>query len=176
MTVGIVIFLCLSLGAFIILSIKKQSSKNHEYAVTEQFNVLTENLWEIITNYENQPKWRSDLIKVEKVINKKGSEIWKETDIKKQQIEWESFIEIMNRKLVRKTVSENIAVNSIHIYELKPYGEVSLLTLIEITQVDNVFLRWIKYMFMSQTSELSQYVKDLRIKINNDAANKTSNI
>jgi hypothetical protein len=176
MTVGIVIFLCLSLGAFIILSIKKQSSKNHEYAVTEQFNVLTENLWEIITNYENQPKWRSDLIKVEKVINKKGSEIWKETDIKKQQIEWESFIEIRNRKLVRKTVSENIAVNSIHIYELKPYGEVSLLTLIEITQVDNVFLRWIKYMFMSQTSELSQYVKDLRIKINNDAANKTSNI
>lgn len=176
MTVGIAIFFCLSLGAFAILIIKKQSLKNHEYVVTEQFNVLTENLWGIITNYENQPKWRSDLIKVEKVLNKKGNEIWKETDIKNQQIEWESFIEIRSRKLVRKTVSENIAVNSMHIYEVKPYGEVSLLTLIEITQVNNVFLRWIKYMFMRQTSELSQYAEDLRVKINSDAANRTSNI
>ena len=176
MAILIVTLLCLGFVTLTIIVIKNQLAKSYEYTVTEQFNTPAENLWEIITNYENQLMWRNSLIKIEKVINKKGSDIWKETDIKGQQIEWESFIEIRNKKLVRKTVNENIAVNLIHTYELKPFGEVSLLTLTETTQVENVLYRWIQYIFTSATSELGQYIKDLRMKINNDMANRTNNV
>ena len=82
---------CISFITFAVLIFKRQSSGSSKYTVTEQFNVTSEYLWQIITDYEMQPLWRSGLVKVEKIVNNKGRDIWKETDVNGQQIEWESF-------------------------------------------------------------------------------------
>ena len=91
-----------------------------------------------------------------------------------QQIEWESFAHLRNRKLVRNTVSEDMSVISTHTYELKPFGEICVLTLTEVTQANNLILKWIKYNFSGATSELGQLIRDLREKVNNDIADRTN--
>ena len=167
---------CISFVTFTILIFKRKSSGPYKYTVTEQFNATGEHLWNVITDYENQPLWRNGLIKSEKIINSKGSDIWKETDVKGQEIEWESFTEVRNRKVVRKTLNQDMSVISTHTYEIKPFGEISLLTATEVTDVNNVLLGWIKHIFVGATSELRQYIKDLKTKINHDIVHGANNI
>lgn len=174
MTLIILTIFCISFITFTVLVFKRQSSGSNKYTVTEQFNVTSEYLWQIITDYETQPLWRNGLLKIEKVVNSKGRDIWKETDVNGQQIEWESFAHLRNRKLVRNTVSEDMSVTSTHTYELKPFGEICVLTLTEVTQANNFILKWIKYNFSGATSELGQLIKDLKEKVNNDIANRTN--
>jgi len=174
MTLIIVTIFCISFITFTIVIFKRQSSDSNKYTITEQFNVTNEYLWHIITDYKAHPLWRKDLVKVEKVINVKGRDIWKETDVDGQQIEWESFVHVRNKKLVRKTISEDMSVISTHTYELKPFGEICLLTLTEVTLVNNFLLKWIKYNFSGATSELAQLIKDLKEKVNNDIVNRTN--
>ncbi len=174
MTLIILTMFCISFITFAVLIFKRQSSGSSKYTVTEQFNVNSEYLWQIITDYETQPLWRNGLVKVEKIVNSKGRDIWKETDVNGQQIEWESFAHLRNRKLVRNTVSEDMSVISTHTYELKPFGEICVLTLTEVTQANNLILKWIKYNFSGATSELGQLIRDLREKVNNDIADRTN--
>ena len=114
MTLIIVTIFCISFITFTIVIFKWKSSDSNKYTVTEQFNVTNDYLWHIITDYETHPLWRKDLVRVEKVINVKGRDIWKETDVNGQQIEWESFAHVRNKKLVRKTISEDMSVISTH--------------------------------------------------------------
>tara|TARA_B100001146_G_scaffold170627_1_gene151464 strand:- start:1611 stop:2141 length:531 start_codon:yes stop_codon:yes gene_type:complete len=176
MTLIISTIFCISFVTFTILIFKRKPSGPYKYTVTEQFNATSEHLWNVITDYENQPLWRNGLIKSEKIINSKGSDIWKETDVKGQEIEWESFTEVRNRKVVRKTLNQDMSVISTHTYEIKPFGEISLLTATEVTDVNNVLLGWIKHIFVGATSELRQYIKDLKTKINHDIVHGANNI
>ena len=63
---------------------------------------------------------------------------------------------------------------STHTFELKPYGEISLLTLTEETEINKLMFRLIKYSFSGATSELVQFIKDLKTKVNNDIVNRTN--
>ena len=174
MTLIIITIFFISFVTFGLLILKQNYKGTYKYTVTEQFNVTCEQLWNTITDYEAQPMWRKGLVKAEKVVTSKSRDIWRETDIKGQYIEWESFAQIRGRKLIRKTINQNMPMISTHTYELKPYGEISLLTVTEVTEVNNFIFRLIKYSFSSTTSELVQFIKDLKAKINNDIVNRTN--
>ena len=174
MVLIIVTIFFISFVTFGILILKQNYQGTYKYTTTEQFNVTCEQLWNAITDYEKQPLWREGLIRTEKVITSKSRDIWKETDVNGQQIEWESFALVRNRKLVRKTINQTMPIISTHTFELKPYGEISLLTLTEETEINKLMFRLIKYSFSGAPSELVQFIKDLKTKVNNDIVNRTN--
>jgi len=137
----------------------------HEAMRTANFHVPASQIWNLISNYELAPTWRTDVKSVEKIVAKDGSPIWREINKAGEVIEYGTAESIPEQKLVRKIVSETLPFGGQWEFRLSYEGSTSHLTIIEKGEVYNPVFRFVSKFIMGHTATIDQYMKALKNKL-----------
>lgn len=132
------------------------------------FNQSPSEVWALITNFSDQATWRTDLTHIERLPNRPGLEMWKETDRHGQSLEIETVGKVPPRRLVRRIANDNHPFSQTWTMEVAAYGEVTALTITEENRINNPVFRFISWLIMSQATAIDEYLCDLGKRIGTD--------
>ena len=132
------------------------------------FNRSPSEIWALITNFSDQPSWRTDLTHIERLPNRAGLEMWKETDRHGQSLEIETVGKVPPQRLVRRIANDNHPFSQTWTMEVATYGEVTSLTITEENRIDNPVFRFISWLIMNQAATIDEYLCNLGKRIGTD--------
>ncbi len=134
---------------------------DHQADVTAHLDAPPDSLFAVITDYQNYPLWRKELLRVEMLPPRDSIQTWREFD------EWESNWAYEATKVdppthVTITIAEPKSdVQGSWTISIVPEGEGSSVNVIEEGAVNNVFFRFIGRLFYSQTATIESYLTSL---------------
>ncbi|MGL1921262.1 MAG: SRPBCC family protein [Hyphomicrobiales bacterium] len=122
-------------------------------------------VWELITNYSDMPKWRKELLKVERVTAANGTEIWQEFENESESFDFETVSQIEGIKLVRKIVGDRTDFGGTWTFALETEGAKTKLTITENGEVYNILFRFVSKFIMGHYSSMNKYISQLEAHI-----------
>ena len=129
------------------------------------FNHRPETLWEIIADFQSQTVWRDGLVKVERLPNKNGRQIWRETVNQEPPLTLETVESIPPRRLVRRLSDQRVSFEHSWTLEIGEYGEVTSLTITENNEIHNPIFRFMSRISIKRTGDIDKYIKSLGKKL-----------
>ena len=163
MAIGIIIA-----ASAVIAIVGSMLPQKHSISRMAHFNRKPAEIWEIITNYADQVSWRTDLRRVERLPDRRGRQIWQETDKRGQALEFETVESVAPRRLVRRIANENLRFGGSWTYAIGEFGEVTALTITEDGEVNNPILRFLSRFVIGQTASIDEYLRALGKKLGVD--------
>ena len=142
--------------------------KEHSVSRMAHYNRSPADIWEVITDYAGQVAWRSDLLRVERLPNRGGREVWQETDKRGQALDFETVESNSPRHLVRRIANENLQFGGAWTLDISDFGEVTSVTITENGEVYNPVFRFISRFIIGQTATIDGYLRDLGTKLGVD--------
>jgi hypothetical protein len=121
-------------------------------------------IWSALVDIEAYPSWRSDLEKVELLPARDGHPMWRET-VDRQPVLMERMEEVPEQRMVGRIADTTLPFGGYWIYELRPDGEGSALTITERGEVYNPIFRFVNRFIMGQGTSLERYLRDLGGKL-----------
>jgi hypothetical protein len=152
----------------LVVTIGSMLPRVHHVSRRAHFNFSPVEIWEIITDYAGQASWRTDVRRVERLPDRNGHPVWRETDRRGQALEIESVESVAPLWLVRCIVNENLAFGGSWTYELGEYGEVTSVTVTEDGEVYKPVFRFINRFIIGQTATIDAYLRALAKRLGVD--------
>ena len=157
----LVIIILITIFSLIMVAVSKSVSEQYEVSSMAYYNCDIKKLWGLVTDFPNQSTWRTGIIKVEKISDMSGRNIWKEFNSNGQVMKIETSEYSPVRRLVRRLINENEDGEIIWIYDFAEVGEVSTLTVSEQGKLLNPILKLISKFNSSKTKVLNMYFQDI---------------
>src|SRR5215813_1051300 len=79
-----------------------------------------QSVWRAISDFANQPEWRSDLKRVERLPDRNGNEVWVEELRRGMKIPLETIESYPNHRLVRRIADDGLPFCGVWEYNLTP--------------------------------------------------------
>ena len=135
--------------------------EHHVASKTLTLRQSPETVWQVITDFANQPKWHPDMKSVERLPDHNGHAVWQEEmsgmKIPLETLETEAF-----KKLVRRIASDDLGFGGDWEYVLTPTIEGGCqLTVTEYGKVPNPLFRFLSKYVFGQTATIEKYLKAL---------------
>ena len=151
----------LALVVALVAGIGAALPRAHSVSRRAQFNRSQRDVWRVITDFGQQVAWRKDLRNVERLPNKGGLEVWRETDRRGQSLTFETIESVPPRRLVRRIADEDLGFGGSWAFDVEEVGEVTAVTIREDGEVYNPFFRFVSRVIMGQTATIDSYLKAL---------------
>lgn len=161
--VGLGIGLVVLIG--VVVGIGALLPEKHRATQSARFGVTGDQLWEIITDFDDYPSWRSGVSKVERLPDMNGNPVWKETDSKNEGIPFETVESAPNTRLVRRIADSTLPFGGTWSFELAPATDGVTLTITEDGEVYNPIFRFVSRFIMGHASSIHGYLNDLGTKV-----------
>ncbi len=158
----------LALLAALIGGIGAALPKAYSVSRRVQFNRSRWDVWKTITDYQQQVTWRDDLGHVERLSNRNGMEVWRETGRRRQPLVFETVESAPPRRLVRRIADEGLAFGGSWAFDIEEVGEVTVVTVTEEGEVYNPFLRFVSRVIVGQAAAIDGYLRALGEKLGAD--------
>jgi len=146
---------------FLLITISKSVSEQYEVSSMAYYNCNLKKLWDLVTDFANQATWRTGIIKVEKISDMSGRNIWQEFNSNGQVMKIETLEYSPMRRIVRRLINENEGGEIIWVYDFAEVGEISTLTVSEEGKLLNPILKLISKFNSSKTKVLNMYFQDI---------------
>ncbi|MCC6675859.1 MAG: SRPBCC family protein [Phycisphaerales bacterium] len=117
-------------------------------------------VWALVSDLAGVPAWWPYLSKVERLADRNGREVWKETRANRWSIPLETMESIPGRRLVRRIADEDLAFGGEWVYEIEPSEGGSLVTVTERGEVKKPVLR-VFTLFGKKRAGIDSYLKAL---------------
>ncbi len=140
----------------------------HSVSRMAQYNRSPEDIWDVMTDFANQTGWRNDVLRVERLPDRNGRQLWQETDKRGQAMTLETVEATRPRRLVRRIADENQQFGGQWTYEVGDYGEVTSLTVTEDGEIYNPVFRFFSRVITGQTATIDQYLRALGSRLGVD--------
>jgi len=128
-----------------------------------------EEVWNVVSDYAAAPSWHPEIKAVERLADKGGHDVWRETDRRGYPVQLETLEAVAPRRLVRAITDEGGPFSGQWEFEIEPMEDGSRVTLTERGQVPNPFFRLMFHLFMTPSFYIEIYLKALAAKLG-DAA------
>ena len=155
-------------GSALIVGIGALLPKRHSVSRMAHFNRSAQEIWKVITDFGDQASWRTDISRVERLSDRAGRPVWRETDRRGQSLEIETVESVAPRRLVRRIMNENLPFSGSWTMEVANFGEVTSLTITEDGEVRNPVFRFLSRFITGQTATIDQYLRSLASKLGVD--------
>lgn len=143
--------------------------RSHSVTRRAQFNRSRGDVWKTITDYRRQVTWRDDVSYVERLPNRDGMEVWRETGRRRRTLVFETVESNPPRRLVRRIANEDLAFGGSWAFDVEEIGEVTVVTVTEEGEVYNPFLRFVSRVIVGQAAAIDGYLRALGEKLGADA-------
>ena len=150
---GIVVFV---IGSFL--------PENHVASKTLTLKQSPETVWQVLTDFANQPKWHSEMKSVERLADRNGHEVWQE-EMSGMKIPLETLQVEAPKKLVRRIAADDLGFGGDWEYTLAPTGDGGCkLTITENGKVPSPLFRFMSKYVFGHTATMEAYMKALAAK------------
>lgn len=160
MTILIVLLLSLIAVVALIALVGSILPKGHVVSMTAAYRQLPESLWNVLTDVERYPSWRSGVDRVEIVSTGGAGAVWREFGrfgaVTMERVE----VTGMQRCVVR-IADTNLAFGGRWIYRIEPTAEGSRLTVTEEGEVYNPIFRFLSRFIFGHTKTIEEYLISL---------------
>lgn len=147
---GIIIFL---IGSFL--------PEDHVASKTLTLRQPPETVWQVISDFANQPKWNPEMKSVERLPDRNGHAVWQE-EMSGMKIPLETLETEAPKKLVRRIASEDLGFGGDWEYIITPTIEGgSQLTITERGKVPNALFRFMSKYVFGHTATMEKYMTAL---------------
>lgn len=137
--------------------------KGHVATRTIRLRQKPATIWEVITNFEAAPSWRTDLTKVERAANQNGHPVWVEIG-KNGRMPLEIEVFEPPRRMVTRIADPNLPFGGTWTFEIAEAGGGGTVAITERGEVYNPIFRFISRVFMDPASTIESYQKALAKK------------
>jgi len=135
----------------------------HTVSRTVTLRQRPDEVWRILTDYENSPSWRTDISKVEVLPARDGRLCWRE--IKgSDAITYVREEEDPPRRLVTRIADKNLPFGGSWSYEISPAPQGSTLTVTENGEVYNPIFRFVSRFVMGHYASIDAFLGALQRK------------
>jgi len=135
--------------------------KAHVASRLERFRSPPAMLWDLIAG---PPTWRPNIRTYDKLPERGGRPVWKETDKHGQSITFERVVSTPPRTMVNR-IDPGLPFGGTWTYDLQPDQGGTLLTITEHGEVYNPFFRFVSRYILGHTATIDEYMQALRAKL-----------
>jgi uncharacterized protein YndB with AHSA1/START domain len=118
-------------------------------------------VWQVITDFANAPAWRGDVLRVERMPDRNGHDVWRETYQGNMGIQLETVEAVAPQRLVRLIADEKGPFSGRWEFALAETGSGSRVTITEHGVIPNPFFRLMARLFMDPAQYLEKYLRAL---------------
>ena len=145
-----------------------------EHTITRriQLKQSAEELWNTITDHENEPNWQPQLELVKRLPDRDGQEVWqlKLKGAGNPVMTVQTIVKQAPYKYVQAIADEKKVFDGRWEITLKPIHAATEVILTEIARINNPVFRGLYHLFGNQAMYLDQYLKALAVKYNETVA------
>ena len=138
--------------------------KAHVVSRSLNIHAPPEKIWQVISDFQSVPTWHPGVIRAERLPDRDGREVWRETYKGGHPIKLETTELLPPRRLVRSMADANGPFTGQWEFELTPADEGCRLTITEKGEVARPLSRLVFRWFMSPAMYLEKYLKALAAK------------
>jgi uncharacterized protein YndB with AHSA1/START domain len=124
-----------------------------------------EEVWQVISDFAAVPSWHPELKTVERLPDRNGHEVWRETDRRGYPVQLETIEALAPLRLVRHISDEDGPFSGQWEFDVQPAAQGSRITLTERGQIPNPFFRLMFWAFMTPAFYLEMYLRALATKL-----------
>jgi hypothetical protein len=124
-----------------------------------------EEVWKVIADFPAVPAWHPEVKTVERLADRDGHEVWRETDRRGYPVQLETVEALAPLRLVRQIADVDGPFVGQWEFDIQPLGDGSRVTLMERGQIANPFFRVMFWAFMTPTFYLEMYLRALAQKL-----------
>lgn len=135
--------------------------KRHVASRAVRLKQPPEEVWKVVTDFAAAPAWHRAVQQVERLADKDGHEVWRETYAGGYPIVLETKEAVPPRRLVRSIADESGPFTGRWEFALSPEDGGTRVTLTEHGEVRNPFFRFMARAFMDPAAYLELYLKAL---------------
>ncbi len=126
--------------------------------------------WSVITDHAEDPAWRGDVARTERLADAHGHPVWRDHFKNGQSMSYETAESIPNEKLVRVILDSGGPFGGTWTYQLKPEGVGTRITITEDGWVSNPIFRVVGKFVIGYHATLEGYLKNLAARCGEDTA------
>jgi hypothetical protein len=123
-----------------------------------------EAVWQVVTDFAQQPKWFSEVTSVERLPDQNGRARWREKFGGNMEATLEVIEERPPQRIVRKIVGDNLPFGGQWEYEIKPLASGSQITVTERGFVRNPLFRFMSRFVFGHSTTIEKYLRSLAAK------------
>jgi uncharacterized protein YndB with AHSA1/START domain len=135
--------------------------KTHRVARAIRTAKSPEEVWAVITDFPASPGWHKGIMKVERLPDVDGREVWRETYKSNYPIKLATTEAVPPRRLVRTIADEKGPFSGRWEFDLSAEGSGTRVTITEVGEVPNPFFRFMARKFMDPALYLEAYLTAL---------------
>lgn len=166
-TVGVLVALIL-----IVLVIGWSLPVKHRATADATINASPDSLYQLITDVDRIPEWRSSVKSVERLPDGAGKKRFREVG-GNGSILYEIQNAVPNQRLVTKIADPSLPFGGSWTYELSPQGDSTTLRITEDGEVYNPIFRFVSRFVMGHTATINKYLDDVRHHFDKTSASGT---
>lgn len=135
--------------------------KEHRASRSRVFSSSPEEVWNVVSDFDNSSGWRKQLKKVEALPSRNGHAMWKEIDQGGEAISYETLELVPQKKIVRKIADEKLPFGGTWTIEIKPENQGTRVSIVEDGVVYNPVFRFVSKFILGHTRSMDNYLADL---------------
>jgi hypothetical protein len=120
-------------------------------------------IWDAINDHANEPKWRTDIERVESLGDRNGKPVWKEIYKDGNTLELATTESKPPTRMVRE-IAEQGPFSGRWEIDITPTPQGSNVTVTEIGRIPNPVFRFVSKYIMGQTTQMEKYLTNLAKK------------
>ena len=142
--------------------------ERHIASRTVRYQQTPEAVWQVITDYAAIPSWWDWSQKVERLPDREGHEVWRETNKFGDTVTMETIESDPPSKLVRKIVGEDLPFGGTWIWVVQPVGGGCTVTITEHGEIYNPFFRFMARFVLGYRGTMDTYLTALGQKFGDE--------
>ncbi|HEY0160333.1 MAG TPA: SRPBCC family protein [Thermoanaerobaculia bacterium] len=150
----------LLVAAAVIVVVGALLPERHEVSRSVTLRAAPSDVYRVITDRENAPRWRKDLKKVEMLGAQQGRPHFREHGAH-GSVTYEIVEEVPGRSLVTRIVDQDLGYSGSWTYALAPAEGGTILTITEKGEVSNVVFRFMSRFVFGHTRTIDTYLAAL---------------
>ncbi|HVZ40785.1 MAG TPA: SRPBCC family protein [Candidatus Kapabacteria bacterium] len=141
----------------------------HSASRTALLHAAPDRVWSRLASIEAYPTWRKELAGVEMLPPHNGHPMWREKS-RSNSILMEQDEALPNRRMVARIADTTLPFGGRWIFELRPEGSETRLTITEEGTVHNIFFRFMSRYVFGYTASMDQYLRSLGLSFNEEVS------
>jgi len=144
--------------------------KQHIVTFTDHFDRVPEEIWDVMTQVRQYPQWKPDVKDVVVISGDAEPLAWTETSLKDEVTSFRVINSLEPLTWEIQVIHPEIPPGGKWLFELKPNGEGTDVSVTETAKVNNPLMRFLDRFIIGYTHPLKDYLKALRWRLNETPA------